>query len=104
MDTPNIIILDLTDCRYIDELHHRIREAFDFPSWYGENWDAFWDLLREPAPYTIVEIRGLNSLPKELKSSGEMMIKLIQRNKDEWDEYMRTDAQFDRRFDYRIID
>ena len=104
MDTPNRIILDLTDCRYIDELHQRIREAFNFPDWYGANWSAFWDLLSEPDDYTIVEIRGLNSLPKELKSSGEMMIKLIQENKEKWDEYMRTNAKFDRLFDYRIID
>ena len=41
-----IIHLDLTDCRYIDDLHERIRVAFGFPEWYGENWDAFWDLIR----------------------------------------------------------
>ena len=40
-----IITLDLTGCKYLGELHQRIRIAFDFPEWYGENRDAFWDLF-----------------------------------------------------------
>lgn len=104
MDTPKRITLDLTGCRYLGELHQRIKKAFDFPDYYGANWSAFWDLLSEPDDYTVVEIKGLHSLPEELKPCGEKMVELIQRNKDEWDEYMRTDAKFDRRFDYRIID
>ncbi len=45
MTDKKIITLDLTDCKYLGELHERIRVAFDFPEWYGANWDAFWDLL-----------------------------------------------------------
>ena len=41
-----IIELDLTGCKTLGELHERIRVAFDFPEWYGKNWDAFHDLLR----------------------------------------------------------
>ena len=40
-----IIELDLTGCKYLAEIHERIRVAFDFPEWYGKNWSAFWDLL-----------------------------------------------------------
>lgn len=31
MENKKIIILDLTDCKYLGELHERIRVAFDFP-------------------------------------------------------------------------
>ena len=40
-----IVTLDLTDCRFLGGIHLRIKKAFDFPDFYGENWDAFWDLL-----------------------------------------------------------
>ena len=92
-DYEKVILLDLTGCKYLGELHQRIKKAFDFPDWYGENWDAFWDLLREPVDKTYVEVRGINSLPKELKSSGAMILSLLQDNKD-W--------QYD--FDYTVID
>ena len=92
-DYEKVILLDLTGCKYLGELHQRIKKAFDFPDWYGENWDAFWDLLREPVDKTYVEVRGMNSLPDELKSSGAMILSLLQDNK-EW--------QYD--FDYKVID
>ena len=35
------INLDFTGVKTLWELHERIRVAFDFPEWYGKNWDAF---------------------------------------------------------------
>lgn len=32
------VILDLTDCWYWIDFHERIRIAFDFPEYYGQNW------------------------------------------------------------------
>lgn len=40
-----VIQLDLTGCKGYYELHERIRQAFNFPNFYGHNWSAFWDLL-----------------------------------------------------------
>lgn len=31
-----IIELDLTGCKYLDEIHEKIRIAFKFPEWYGK--------------------------------------------------------------------
>ena len=59
------IILDLTDCKYLGELHERIRVAFDFPEWYGANWSAFWDLLWSECDADEVSVQGEHSLPKE---------------------------------------
>ena len=33
-----IIELDLTGVKTLNELHEKIRIAFDFPEWYGKNW------------------------------------------------------------------
>ncbi len=61
------LILDFSSCKYIGELHARIKETFGFPEYYGENLDALWDLLDNYDDCPInVHIRGFNSLPNEL--------------------------------------
>ncbi len=102
MNYKNVIVLDFTNCKHLSELHETIRVAFDFPDWYGANWSAFWDLLREPRENTIVEVYGLNTLPSELKESREKIIALLERNKKKWDEYMERDGKFEHRFDFKI--
>ena len=72
-----IITLDLTDCKYIGELHERIRIAFDFPKWYGANWDAFWDLLWSECDADEVKIIGESSLSKIFDSEIEAMHKVL---------------------------
>ena len=60
-----IIELDLTGCKYLAEVHERIRIAFNFPEWYGKNWSAFWDLLWSECDADQVVIKGEYSLPKD---------------------------------------
>lgn len=87
MDSKKIITLDLTDCKYLGELHERIRTAFDFPEWYGANWDAFWDLLWSECDSDEVIIIGENTLSKEFDPQLANMHKLLdelvkERNED----------------------
>ena len=49
------IVLDFTGCKYITEVHWRIRDTFHFPGFYGENLDALWD-MRE---YFLDKIMGV---------------------------------------------
>ena len=46
MKDKKTVVLDLTGCKSLSEMHLRIRDAFRFPDSYGQNWDAFWDLMR----------------------------------------------------------
>ena len=78
-----IIALDLTGCKYISEIHERIRIAFGFPEWYGKNWSAFWDLLWSECDADKVIIKGENSLPKELDKSLSKIHEILERNKKE---------------------
>lgn len=91
-----IIELDLTGCKYLAEIHERIRIAFDFPEWYGKNWSAFWDLLWSDCDADKVIVKGEYSLPKEFDKSLAKMHEILERNKQTW-------ANSDCPFDYEII-
>ena len=103
MKKTHIIKLDLTGCTHIIDMHDRIAKAFDFPDYYGKNWDAFWDLIGGPWDYIDVQIQGIYSLPDYLKESGEMMISLLERSKEHQEELLRTHPQFDYHFEYSVI-
>jgi len=104
MNKPKIIKLDLNDCKSILELHERIKETFDFPDYYGRNWDAFWDLLSEPDDYSVLEIIGLKDLSEQLQTDVEIMLTLLEENKVKWDEFMKEHPSIDCRFEYQVID
>lgn len=104
MDTPTVITLDLSDCKYIDDMHQRIKAAFDFPGYYGENWDAFWDLIRGTRDNTIVQIRGAASLSKALRKEADKMIACLEDNIKEMEKLKQRRPDFDCRFAYQVID
>ena len=79
MESKKTVILDLTDCKYLGELHERIRVAFDWPEWYGANWSAFWDLLWSECDADEVSIQGEYSLPKEFDKDIAKMHEILYR-------------------------
>lgn len=83
MEKEKIITLDLTGCKYLGEIHQRIKKAFDFPDFYGENWDAFWDLLWSECDANKVVIVGEETVSKELKPSVETMNGILQELKED---------------------
>ena len=75
-------ILDLTDCKYLLEMHERIKTALQFPPYYGRNWDAFWDLARdcfygEEENY-IVEIHNFYTMEKKLCNYCKPMLEIFE--------------------------
>ncbi|WP_353616520.1 barstar family protein [Clostridium sp. D33t1_170424_F3] len=77
-----IITLDLTDCKYLGEIHQRIKKAFDFPDFYGENWSAFMDLLWTECDANRIIVLGEHTVPKELEPSVKMINEILQELKD----------------------
>ena len=104
METAKIITLDLSGCKYIDDMHQRIKIAFDFPDYYGENWDAFWDLIRGTRDNTIVEIKGVASLANDLKKEVDKMIECLEDNIKEMEKLKQRRPDFDCRFSYQVLD
>ena len=93
----NAIVLDLTDCKYIGEIHLRIKETFGFPDYYGENWHAFKDAFITVGVPDKIEIKGVNSIPARLKGEIDKMLDALKSMKQELLSY-----GFD--FDYEVID
>lgn len=93
-----IINLDFTGCKNLCEMHERIRVAFDFPEWYGGNWDAFWDLLWSECDADKVIIKGEAGMPENL----EKHIKIMHEALDDKIEFRRQ-CHFNE-FSYEIID
>lgn len=60
------------DCKNADDIHERIKTNLGFPAYYGENWDALWDCLRDSAnsqkTKREITVRGFNTLSKELNA------------------------------------
>lgn len=78
MRDDNIIYLDLTNCKSYFELHERIKSAFDFPDWYGCNWDAFYDLLRTDVSANRIIIKGEYTIAAGLQDELKTMHKVLE--------------------------
>ena len=87
-------IIDLTDCKYLMDLHERIRIGMGFPEWYGKNWSAFWDMIHRETDFEFVSVKGSKTVAKELKGSIEIMRKLLEENKQYWGERSPFDYEF----------
>lgn len=96
MKEKETIILDLTGCKYLLEVHLRIKEAFHFPDFYGQNWSAFWDLLWSECTADKVKIIGEEKLPKEFEPQLVIMHGILERLKEHR-------AECGEVFDYEIV-
>ncbi len=52
------MVLELTGCGTLDEVHERIKRAFGFPDYYGENWNAMWDCMDGLFDRREIMVRG----------------------------------------------
>ncbi|MFR5604536.1 MAG: barstar family protein, partial [Acutalibacteraceae bacterium] len=77
MKDKKTVVLDLTGCKSLGEMHLRIRDAFRFPDFYGQNWDAFWDLMRTECDAERIVVRGRDTVPKNLAPSVETLFRLL---------------------------
>ena len=92
-----IIELDLTGCKYVYDIHEKIRIAFGFDDGCGHNWDAFWDMLWSECDADKVVIKGEKSLSDEFNKDISIFHEILERNKKERESFGWS-------FDYQIID
>ena len=72
-----IVKIDLTGCKYTGQLHDILSAALDFPSWYGRNWSALYDLMSTEVDVDKIIITGENTLPDSMNDDIKMMHKIF---------------------------
>lgn len=79
------VILDFREVRYYQEIHRIIKEALDFPEWYGENLDALWDCLTDciDEEELNIEIFGFENIQKRFPQVAEKLLQIFR----EWKGY-----------------
>jgi hypothetical protein len=41
------IIINLENCKCVDDIYDMFAKMLKFPEWWGRNWDAFYDCLSD---------------------------------------------------------
>ena len=78
----DLYVIDFSRVNYYLEMHQIIKEALDFPDYYGCNWDAFWDCLTDMYGEPIhIEIIGLDVIERNFGDDAEIMITILKRFK-----------------------
>lgn len=97
MEDSKTVKLDLTGCKYMMEMHRRIKDAFELPDYYGCNWSAFHDMLRGEIDAQRIEIYGEHTLPEEWKEQLSALHDIL--------EYCKSERlQSGEIFDFKIVD
>ncbi len=75
----NPYVLDFRQIKYYGEMHLIFKETFDFPDYYGENWDAFWDCLTDMVGRPInIRIYGLSVLRKRFPGEDKILLDILE--------------------------
>lgn len=67
----NNLEIDLAEVTSPDQLHDLFAKAFQFPEYYGRNWDAFDECIRDIELPAQVQIVGLERLRARMPSEAE---------------------------------
>ncbi|MCL1858087.1 MAG: barstar family protein [Oscillospiraceae bacterium] len=81
----NVKTIDFTGCKYLSEVHLRLKETLNFPDWYGENLDALWDLLANRTNPSEIHLKGLNEVSQQLLPEMQKILKVFKKAEEEYD-------------------
>ena len=88
--------IDFTNVKDYLEMHFVIRDALDWPDYYGCNWDAFWDCLTNMVGRPIhIEILGLDVIERRFDDAAKMMIDTLREFKHYEDDEFIDDIQIE---------
>ena len=78
------------------EMHYEIRDALQFPDYYGCNWDAFWDCLTDMIGEPVhIEVIGLDVIERKFGDSAAMIVKISKEFKHCYDDKYVDDIQIE---------
>ena len=91
-----VYTIDFTNVKNYLEMHFVIREALDWPEYYGCNWDAFWDCLTDMVGRPVhIEILGLDVIERKFGNAAKMMLDTLREFKHYEDDEFIEDIQIE---------
>lgn len=88
--------IDFTNVQHYLEMHFVIREALDWPVYYGCNWDAFWDCLTNMVGRPVhIEIIGLDVIERKFDNAAKIMVETLKEFKHYDDDEYVNDIQIE---------
>ncbi len=79
---PNKYIIDFKDVNGVYDMFEIISTAMDFPDYFGNNWDAFWDCVTDINGIPLyIDIQNFNVLEEKLFEESEYLIDILKRLK-----------------------
>ena len=88
--------IDFTNVQHYLEMHFVIRNALDWPDYYGCNWDAFWDCLMNMVGRPVhIEIIGLDVIERKFDNAARTMIETLKEFKHYDDDVYVNDIQIE---------
>ena len=88
--------IDFTNVQSYLELHFIIREALDWPDYYGCNWDAFWDCLTNMVGRPVhIEIIGIDVIERKFDNAAKVMTDTLREFKHYDDDYYAHEIQIE---------
>ena len=92
MDRKKELLLDLSGIIDAETLHEYLSKKLNFPGYYGFNFDAFWDCVRDDEqssmPGTLL-LEGLSDFAKNLPGEHQ--------------KFMRCMSDYEREFRDRLV-
>jgi RNAse (barnase) inhibitor barstar len=80
-----VIEVNVFDVKTSKQLHETLKQSLGFPSFYGMNWDAFWDaitgLVEMPKKLVIIGWANIvKTIPNDAKNLKMLLEKLNERH------------------------
>ena len=70
--------VDFSKVKYYIEIHEVLKRDLDFPDYYGQNWDAFWDCLTDLAGCPVhIEIIGLEVIRQKFAGEEKILLETL---------------------------
>jgi ribonuclease inhibitor len=71
------LTIDVSRVSTREELHSLLARALEFPDYYGYNWDAFNECIRDVPLPARVQITGLGALQTRLPREAELLQRCV---------------------------
>jgi RNAse (barnase) inhibitor barstar len=84
IETNMKYLIDLSGIIDLETFHEYVSKKLDFPAYYGQNFDAFWDCLTDMDSKSKIRVEGLSDFKKNLPDAYDKFKKCIDDYRQEY--------------------